>query len=116
MIFLIDENVHHGLFLFLKNLGYDIKLSPKKLPDEQVFYLAQNEERTLITRDSDFLLPHFTREKHSGIILIRIDPNDLDSQNSCIVKLFSKYKDILGKIFILHEQDRFEQFQEHDED
>ena len=48
MKFLVDENVHRGLLLFLIKLGYDVKLSPKTIKNGQVFKMAADEERVLI--------------------------------------------------------------------
>ena len=55
MKFLIDENVHKGLYYYLINRGYDVKLSPKSARNGNLFSLMVIEERILITRDSDFL-------------------------------------------------------------
>jgi len=39
MKFLLDENVHRGLFSFLIKLGYEVKLSPKAIKNGEVFRL-----------------------------------------------------------------------------
>jgi len=55
MKFLLDENVHKGLFSFLLKLGHDVKLSPKSIKNGEVFALALKEERLLVSRDEDFV-------------------------------------------------------------
>ena len=80
MRFLLDENVHIGLSKFLSKLGHDVKLSPKSIPDKQVFKLSQNERRVLISRDSDFLDKSFISAKHFSILILRIPPRELESQ------------------------------------
>ncbi len=79
MNFLIDENVHIGLLLFLKNLGYDVKTSEKGIRNGQIFSLCTNEKRILITRDADFMNSSiYPKTKHYGIILIRIPSENLE--------------------------------------
>lgn len=48
MNFLLDENVHNGLVLFLSKLGHDAKLTPKSVKNGEVFGLALSEQRLLI--------------------------------------------------------------------
>ncbi|MDI6826514.1 MAG: DUF5615 family PIN-like protein [Candidatus Aenigmarchaeota archaeon] len=80
MKFLLDKNVHRGLSTFLSKLGHDVVLSSKGIGNSEVFKLAVEEERVLITRDSDFLYSPYTSSKHSGIIVSRIDPLNLEVQ------------------------------------
>jgi predicted nuclease of predicted toxin-antitoxin system len=53
MKFLLDENVHRGLYFFLSKLGHDAKLTPKTIENGEVFRLSISEQRLLITRDKD---------------------------------------------------------------
>ena len=55
MKFLLDENIHKGLFQFLQNEGYDVKFSPKSIDDQEVFAIAVKEKRVLLSRDADFI-------------------------------------------------------------
>ncbi|MFA5856438.1 MAG: DUF5615 family PIN-like protein [Candidatus Pacearchaeota archaeon] len=105
--FLIDENVHRGLYFFLKDLGYDVILSPKGIMNGQVFRLSLSEERILITRDSDFSKNPLLSSKHSGIILIKISPEDIESQKSSLLKLFEKVNNFESCIISLY-KDRFD--------
>lgn len=92
MKFLLDENVHHGLFYFLIKLNHDVKLSPKGFVNGQVFGLAIEEKRILISRDEDFLnILVYPSSKHFGIFLIRIDPGDLEAQKKAIIKLLEQF-------------------------
>ena len=111
MRFLLDENVHKGLFKFLKEQGQDVKLSPRTISNGQVFRLAQNEERVLISRDSDFLDESFIGPEHFGILLIRVKPKDLASQQSCMKKLLSEFSEMKGRAFMLLTKDKFEQLE-----
>ena len=108
MRFLLDENVHKGLFLFLKNSGYDAIFSPKGIDDVEVFKIAVKEKRTLLSRDSDFLDDKFITSKHNGILLVRISARDIKSQITALSKLFSKYSSFDNKVVKLLSKDKFE--------
>ena len=43
MKFLLDENVHRGLFSFLVESGHDVKLSPKGIKNGQVLEISIKE-------------------------------------------------------------------------
>jgi predicted nuclease of predicted toxin-antitoxin system len=101
MKFLIDENVHRGLFFFLKEKGYDVKLCPKGITNGAVFRFSLDENRILITRDSDFLKNELVSSKHSGIIILRISPEDLESQKLSVLELLKNTDNFEGKIICL---------------
>ena len=100
MKFLLDENVHKGLFSFLSKLGHDVKLSPKTISNGEVFKLALSEQRLLITRDADFLDNPLISSKHIGIWLLRIRPKDLEAQKRAVSKLLKQYspEELEGKV------------------
>ena len=94
MKFLLDENVHRGLFSFLVDLGHDVKLSPKSIKNGKVFELALKEERVLISQDADFSA--YKSSKHFGIFLLRIRPRDLETQKRAISILLKKFLNVEG--------------------
>ena len=104
MKILLDENVHRGLFSFLTELDHEVKLAPKGFKNSILFRLAADEERLLITRDSDFSKQPYTSSKHCGIVLLRIPPKDLDAQKTAISELFESETEFKGKVFILGEE------------
>ena len=103
MKFLLDENVHKGLFSFLSTLKHDVKLCPKTISNGKVFELSLSEQRLLITRDADFLDNPFISSKHLGIWLLRIPPKDLEAQKDSISKLLKQHssKEFEGKVIKL---------------
>jgi len=107
MKFLIDENVNRGLFFFLKEKGYDVRLTPKGSRNGEVFRFSLDEKRVLITRDSDFSKNKLCSDLHSGIIIIKIPSDDLESQKSSILRLLKKEKILESKIALLF-LDRYE--------
>lgn len=70
MKFLLDENVPNSYKEKMKRLGYEnikrINDFGKGLSDIEVFQIAQSEERTIITIDTDF--NEWKKENHYGII------------------------------------------------
>jgi predicted nuclease of predicted toxin-antitoxin system len=109
MRFLLDENVHRGLFSFLRELGHDVKLPPKGSKNGEVFELAIREERILITRDADFV-DHslFPTGKHAGIFLLRIHPKDLEAQKKALVGLLKGADGFKGKSVKIVSETEFE--------
>ena len=111
MKFLLDENVHRGLFSFLTGSGHDVRLSPKSVRNSKLFELALEEKRILITRDSDFLdktlYPAF---KHFGVILLRVPAVDLELQKKAISRLLVKFKDLKGRLVLLISDKKFRLF------
>ena len=72
MKFLLDENVPNMYKKILETKGYNnikrINDFGKGLTDEQVFKVAIQEHRIIITIDTDF--HNYKKEKHFGIISI----------------------------------------------
>ena len=91
MKFLLDENVHSGVFSFLFKIGHDVKWAPKSIRNGEVFLLAVKEERILISRDADFLASRFISSRHFGIWLLRLAPEDIEGQRDAISNLLEQY-------------------------
>jgi|SRR3989344_8706012 len=91
MKFLLDENVHSGVFSFLSKIGYDVKWVPKSVRNGEIFLLAVKEERILISRDADFLASRFISSRHFGIWLLRLSPEDIEGQRNTISNLLKQY-------------------------
>ncbi len=108
MKFLLDENVHIGLFSFLYKTGHDVKLCPKSTPDESIFNLALEEKRTIISRDADFVEQNIKFPNHFGIILIRIRPKEIEKQKLALSNLLTRYSDIKGKCIKLLSENEVE--------
>ena len=103
MRFLLDENVHRGLLSFLISIGHDATLSAKGISNGKVFSVVSSENRILITHDKDFSL-HLPIVNHSGIILLKILPRDIDQINSAIKQLIADKPSpelFINKLFVL---------------
>lgn len=104
MKFLIDANLPFKLKVKLDKLGYDV-IHTDNLPnkeftnDEEIREFSRIHNRTIITKDTDFLQSHLLRNKPSYLLLIttgNISNKDLilliESNFEKIVGLFDKYK------------------------
>ena len=89
MKFIIDENAHHGLVPFLKELKHTAEISPKGLSNGQVLAVAISKNFILLTHDKDFASKQIT-VGHPGIILIRIRPEDFKEIKFSLAKLLSE--------------------------
>ncbi|MBD3253307.1 hypothetical protein GF386_06240 [Candidatus Pacearchaeota archaeon] len=107
MKFLLDENVHRGLFYFIKQLGYDVRLCPRGITNGSVLKLCMDEERVLITRDLDFLKNIPLGYENFGIIILKISPEDIESQKLAISSIFKEINDFSNKIIELSD-DKYE--------
>jgi predicted nuclease of predicted toxin-antitoxin system len=73
--FLADENVEGGIVNWLRGEGYDVRWAAEDTPaanDDDLLRQARDEERILVTNDSDFGELVFRRGLASdGILLLR---------------------------------------------
>lgn len=90
MKFLADENIGLEVVVFLRLEGNDIhsitEISPG-VSDAMVLAKAVNEERILITSDTDFgELVYRAGQRHTGIVLLRL----ADERNANKIRVLSK--------------------------
>lgn len=112
MRFLLDENVHRGLLVFLKEQGHEAALSPKGLSNGNVMALAVSEGRILVTHDEDFATHLVPRKPHAGILLIKIPSRHFERLKRSVDELLATWRSpdqFTGKLLVLFE-DRCEEF------
>jgi len=100
--FLLDENVHKRLLIFLKSEGYDVISSPKGITNGTLSGLCKSEKRILVTNDTDF--QYTKKDKVYSVVLLRISQYDTESlikSFSSFVKENSNQKDLQGKLVII---------------
>jgi len=105
---LLDEDVHIKVSDWLAGTGHDVIRVPSGLKNGRVIELANRESRTLITRDKDFSNRiMYPPSRHSGIIVLRIHPPQLDKLISALTRLFNEWPDISlsGKLVVLEESE-----------
>jgi predicted nuclease of predicted toxin-antitoxin system len=87
MKFMLDESADFPLAEALAQMGHDVtsivRDYPRALEDQDVLAVAQQEERTLITNDTDFGELIFRRQlPHSGVILFRLGLEDINTKTA----------------------------------
>jgi predicted nuclease of predicted toxin-antitoxin system len=93
--FLANENVPFSSITSLKSAGTDVKsigVDDPSITDEQVMQIAINENRTIITYDSDYgelIFKHGYKPK-AGVIFIRTQPTDPLETARIITELLKK--------------------------
>lgn len=95
MKFLANENIPFQSIIYLKSLKYDIKaigIDNPSISDKQVMNIAIEENRTILTYDSDYgeLIFKYGYYPPAGVIFIRIQPNDPLETGKIMEQLLSK--------------------------
>ncbi|MGH7884924.1 MAG: DUF5615 family PIN-like protein [Thermodesulfobacteriota bacterium] len=103
--FLVDVNIEKPIIELLSEKGFDIKCVAnvnKKLSDEGVIKLANQEERILITNDKDFgELLFYSKKISIGIILFRIKGQNQKEKFVFLDKLLMKHSDKISRHFVV---------------
>jgi len=100
MKFLVDANLPFKLAIALKGKGYDI-LHTDNLPnkerttDREIRKISVDEDRIVITKDSDFLDSHLVQGVPSKLLLVTTG----NIINKDLFILFDKYFDIVVNLF-----------------
>lgn len=105
MKFLVDENLGSSVSKWLKQQGYDVKCIGTDfagIDDDAVLKKAYDENRILITCDTDFgKLVFKDLQMHRGIVLLRMSNMDFDKILKFLTKVFDQYKDALQDNFVV---------------
>ena len=109
MKFLVDECAGRHIGQWLHSQGYDtiaISETTPGLPDDAVLLKAFTEDRILITADKDFGEMIFrNKHQHRGIILIRLEQEDLTTKIAAIGTLLNLYShDLYGNFTVVTEK------------
>ena len=74
MKFLADEHIELSIVTGLKLLGIDAisvnEAGKREYDDEEILNFAKENDRVIITRDSDFVKLHRNGAEHAGIVFI----------------------------------------------
>jgi len=100
--FLLDENVHSRLGLFLKASGYNILIAPKGSSDRVISELSLAQKRILVTNDSDF--ESKTPQEVFSVILLKMPQTDASMLLKAFATLVAQKKSskqFSGKLTIL---------------
>ena len=103
--FLADVNIEKPIVSYLSNNGYDVSWIPdfnRRMSDNELLALANNENRILITNDKDFGEIIFLQKRVSeGIILFRVKGQDVEKKIEGLDIVFRKYQKSISGHFIV---------------
>ncbi|OGW50641.1 MAG: hypothetical protein A2Z50_03340 [Nitrospirae bacterium RBG_19FT_COMBO_42_15] len=112
MQFLTDQDVYQSTINYLKNLGHNVirakDIGFERASDNEILQRAAKDQRILITRDKDFgALTFVTHINSSGIILLRIAPDTLNSVHEELSRFLNEHSnDNFKNCFIVIEPGR----------
>ncbi len=104
MKFLIDANLPYKLATLLKEKNYDI-IHTDDLPDKErtkdseIRKIASDQNRTVITKDSDFLDSHIIQGIPAKLLLVTTG----NIINKSLMDLFDKYFETIVELFDLYD-------------
>lgn len=105
MKFLVDENLGSSISKWLQNQGHDVKCIGTDfagIDDVEVLKKAYNENRILITCDTDFgKLVFKDQQVHCGIVLLRMANMDFDKILNFLVKVIDQHSNELQNNFVV---------------
>ena len=113
-----DENISPQTIKLLRKLGYDVKAVAetnfKGHEDDEVVFVAQTENRVIITLDVGFgSIYFFSKRGQVGIIILRIHPPVIEDVNPILADFLSKVnleKKKLTKALIVLNRRRYRVF------
>lgn len=109
MRFLFDQSTDYRLVPHLKALGHDVTAIdvdyPGSLPDPEVLAIARDEQRVLVTDDSDFGELIFRHgEPHAGVIFLRLGPTEMALKLERLLRVLEEHSHELTEFIVVTKQ------------
>lgn len=105
MKFLADVNIKKRIVDFLCGAGHDVPWLPDydcQIDDASLLKLAFDEDRIVVTNDKDFGELNFLQRKRSaGIILFRIDEQNVRVKITILKNMLLKYPEKFSNHFVV---------------
>ncbi|MDO8834609.1 MAG: DUF5615 family PIN-like protein [Vicinamibacterales bacterium] len=105
MRFLVDECTGPAVARWLRDQSHDVFSvyeEARGMVDDDVLAKAFAESRILITNDKDFGdLVFRARERHRGVVLLRLQDERATSKTDALRKLLASYADRLPDAFVV---------------
>jgi predicted nuclease of predicted toxin-antitoxin system len=103
MKFIVDAQLPRRLAKFLQDAGYDVfhtsdLLQQNATPDSSINTLSMQQERVVITKDSDFVDSFLTIQQPYKLLLVTTG----NIRNSELEMLFAKNLDVLVALLLEH--------------
>ena len=107
MKILADENCERDMIDALRREGHDVlsilDLSPS-IDDGEVFNLAHNEDRVLLTNDRDFgVIAERANARPPAVVMMRLDRLSLSRRTEIVLHTFSELNASIDRQFIVIE-------------
>ncbi|MCS7191037.1 MAG: DUF5615 family PIN-like protein [Fimbriimonadales bacterium] len=110
MRFLVDECAGPSVARWLREQGYDVVSiyeQARGADDDFVLTLASKEERIIITSDKEFGTRAVRdRQKHSGIILLRLQNERVANKIQVLSEVLREYADLLQGNLVVASENR----------
>ncbi len=107
---LADENIPKKLVTLLRQRGVDIirlqDLSIRGISDRELVNIANNLDRTILTRDADFTAPGLLSLMRSGVVYISYQPskNETETLAKRIASIANQLKPKPGLLVIIRHE------------
>lgn len=105
MRFLVDECTGPAVARWLRRQHHDVLSAYEQFrgaDDDRILQRADAENRILITNDKDFgELIYRGRERHKGVILLRLEDERVDNKIAVLQRLLDLYADRLQDNFVV---------------
>ncbi len=109
--FVLDVGVGNKVWHYLTANGYDATLITAinpSMPDSEILFIAENEERMVITMDTDFgELVYRSGKAHSGVLLLRLEDANGDEKAAIIAFILDNFKNQIAGKFCVFKNGRF---------
>ena len=108
--FMVDVGVGKNIEVWLQSQGFDTvairDLNPR-MSDVDALELAFSENRIVITMDKDFgELVYYRKQKHSGVILLRMEDARIDEKLSAVQKIIDQHGELLHGSFSTYQDEK----------
>jgi len=108
--FLVDVNVGVAVAQSLRDSGHDVVFVGDLdwcMPDTDVLALAHQEQRIILTIDTDFgELVYHSRRPHAGVLFLRTPGANRDEKIGLVQEIVQRYGDQLPGHFCVYRQGR----------
>ena len=108
--FLVDVNAGIAVAASLRDGGHDVVFVGELdwcMPDIEMLSLASQEQRIIVTMDTDFGdLVYQSQQPHAGVLLLRMPGASREEKVRVVQEIVSRYGDQLPSHFCVYRQGR----------
>jgi predicted nuclease of predicted toxin-antitoxin system len=108
--FLVDVNVGVAIVDHLRDSGHDVVFAGDLdwcMPDTNMLSVAHQEQRIILTMDTDFgELAYHSQQPHAGILLLRMPGANRNGKIRVVQEIVGRYGDQLPSHFCVYREGR----------